>query len=79
MMDKRATSRHRLLKAGTIRFSGAGIDCTVRNRSDSGAALEVISVVGIPKEFSLLIPSDNFNRRCRIVWWKTNRIGVAFD
>jgi hypothetical protein len=60
-------------------FGGAGIDCTVRNLSETAAALEVASVVGIPTEFSLVIQSGNINRNCRVVWRKMNRIGVAFD
>ena len=79
MTNKRTAPRQRVLKAGTIAFTGAGIDCTVRNLSEIGAALEVASVVGIPTEFSLVIPSDNVNRKCRVVWRKLNRIGVAFD
>ena len=79
MTNKLTEPRQRVLKAGTIAFTGAGIDCTVRNLSETGAALEVASVVGIPTEFSLVIPSDNVNRKCRVVWRKLNRIGVAFD
>jgi hypothetical protein len=79
MTNKRAVPRLRVLKAGTIMFGGAGIDCTVRNLSETGAALEVVSVVGIPTEFSLVIQSGNINRNCRVVWRKMNRIGVAFD
>ena len=41
--------RRRLLKAGTIEFGGGVIDCTVRNLSEFGAALDVVSPVGIPK------------------------------
>ena len=79
MMNKRTAPRQRVLKAGTIAFTGAGIDCTVRNLSETGAALEVASVVGIPTEFSLVISADSVNRKCRVVWRKLNRIGVAFD
>jgi hypothetical protein len=79
MTNERAVPRLRVLKAGTIMFGGAGIDCTVRNLSEMGAALEVVSVVGIPTEFSLVIRSDNINHHCRVVWRKMNRIGVAFD
>jgi hypothetical protein len=77
MMNKRAVPR--ILKAGITKLGGAGIDCTVRNHSETGAALEVVNVVGIPTEFSLVIRSDNINRNCRVVWRKMNRIGVAFD
>jgi hypothetical protein len=79
MTNKRTAPRQRVLKAGTIAFTGAGIDGTVRNLSEIGAALEVARVVGIPTDFSLVIPSDNVNRECRVVWRKSNRIGVAFD
>ena len=78
MTNKRSAPRHRILKAGTIAFSGAGIDCTVRNLSETGAAL-VTSVVGIPTDFSLVIQSDTINRKYRIVWRKLNRIGVIFE
>jgi hypothetical protein len=37
------------------------------------------SVVGIPTEFSLFIQSEHFNRKCRVVWRKSNRIGVKFE
>ena len=77
-MDKRALPRNRVLKAGTIEFSGGAIDCTVRNVSTSGAALSVASPVGIPQEFTLVIPVDDTRRPCRVVWRKENRIGVAF-
>jgi hypothetical protein len=79
MNEKRAAPRHRTLKAGTIAFGGAALDCTVRNFSKVGAALEVASVVGIPAEFSLVIQSEGFNQECRVVWRKLNRIGVTFE
>jgi hypothetical protein len=48
MAEKRATPRHRVLKSGTISFGGGAIDCTVRNLSTKGAALDVATPVGIP-------------------------------
>jgi hypothetical protein len=78
MDEKRKTPRHRVLKAGTIAFSGAGISCTVRNLSDTGAALDVVSPVGIPSEFDLIIEAEHATRRCRVVWRKEHRIGVGF-
>ena len=79
MIEKRVAPRHQMLKAGTIAFGGATIDCTVRNFSKTGAALEVVSVVGIPTEFSLVVQSEDFNQKCRVVWRKLNRIGVSFE
>jgi hypothetical protein len=79
MDEGRKAPRHRVLKAGTISFGGAGISCTIRNLSETGAALDVSSPVGIPNEFVLIIEADNSVRQCRIVWRKERRIGVAFQ
>ena len=79
MTEHRATPRHRVLKGGTISFNGAGISCTVRNLSDSGAALEVSSPVGIPPNFALVVDGDHTAKPCHIVWRKEKRIGIAFD
>ena len=79
MVEKRIAKRHRVLKAGTIEFGGGVIDCTVRNVSNTGAALEVASPVGIPVKFTLVIPADGLNFACRVIWRKAGRIGAAFD
>ena len=79
MNEPRVAPRRRTLKAGTIEFSGGGIDCTVRNISETGAALEVVSPLFIPDRFTLFVPSDQFKRPCHIVWRKEKRIGIAFD
>jgi hypothetical protein len=80
MNEPRVAPRRRTLKAGTIEFSGGGgIDCTVRNISETGAALEVVSPLFIPDHFTLFVPSEQFKRHCHIVWRKEKRIGIAFD
>lgn len=76
--NSRAAPRQRVLKAGTIEFGGSTIDCVVRNISETGAALEVTSPVGIPAEFNLLIAGNIAKRPCQVVWVRQNRIGVAF-
>ena len=68
-----------MLKAGTIEFGGGGIDCTVKNLSETGAALEVVSPLYIPDRFTLFVRSDQLKKPCHIVWRKEKRIGVAFD
>ncbi|WP_339028890.1 PilZ domain-containing protein [Bradyrhizobium symbiodeficiens] len=78
MDDRRDKARHRVLKAGTIEFGGGAIDCTVRNFSDTGAALDVTSPVGIPERFTLFIPADGTHLACTVVWRKEKRIGVRF-
>jgi len=78
MDERRDKARHRVLKAGTIEFGGGAIDCTVRNFSGAGAALDVTSPIGIPERFTLFIPADGKHLACTVVWRKERRIGVKF-
>ena len=78
MVEKRVLSRHRVLKAATIEFGGSAIDCTLRNVSKIGAALEVASPVGIPDRFTLVVPREGLQIACRVIYRKERRIGVKF-
>jgi len=79
MDNHRVAARHRVLKAGTIEFSGGGLSCMVRNISSSGAALDVTSPIGIPERFTLVVLADGLHMPCHVVWRKEKRIGIAFD
>jgi PilZ domain-containing protein len=79
MAETRGTPRHRVLKAGSIEFGGGAIDCTVRNLSSAGAALEVTNQIGIPEKFMLVVPGDELRLSCHVRWRKACRIGVAFE
>jgi hypothetical protein len=75
--EHRKTPRRRLLKGGTIALTGGGaIDCTVRNISETGAAFEVISPIGIPDQFALLMEAKTL--QCQVVRRTPGRIGVRF-
>ena len=77
--EHRTVPRRRLLKTGKISFGGGTIDCTVRNLSETGAALEVSSPVGIPDHFTLVIEPNHIHVPSRIIWRKDTRIGVHFE
>lgn len=79
MSEKRRSPRRRTLKGGTIFFGvAASVDCTIRNMSETGAALEIESLVGIPDDFTLLIKPELLKRKCRVVWRSGKRIGALF-
>ena len=79
MMEKRrASPRHRVLKGGRIAFAGRRAICTVRNVSAGGAAIDLAEHIHLPQSFTLLIERDQFMRRCRPVWSRERRVGVAF-
>src|SRR3979490_1794000 len=77
MYERRAQPRKRVFKAGTIEFDGVGVDCTVRNISATGAALEVVSPLTIPHEITLNLRSGEGRQHCYIGWRKEKTLGVA--
>jgi hypothetical protein len=78
MEERRTKPRRRVLKAGMIEFDGSTVDCTIRNISPIGAALDVASPVGIPHEITLNVVTRHERQNCHVVWRKQKRIGVAF-
>ena len=81
MVERRQVQRTRVLKAAKIILNSHAsvIDCTVRNLSTTGAAIEVTSQTGVPEKFVLVVPGDALHLACHIVWRKAYRIGVRFD
>ena len=80
MTERRIAQRHRVLKQGMLAFgAGGGIDCMVRNISDSGARVDIVNPTVLPESLTLVIKTDHFLRRCHPVWSKDLRIGLAFD
>ena len=58
MVETRIAPRHRVLKAAKIAFGGGTIDCTIRDLSITGAALEVSNQIGVPAKSTLVVPDD---------------------
>jgi hypothetical protein len=64
------------MKTGIIEFSGHTITCLIRDQSETGAGLEVVSPVGIPAQFTLLIAAERI--RCTVIWRTEKLIGVKW-
>jgi len=79
LAERRLDVRRRVFKGGVITFEGAGVDCTVRNMSNGGAALDVAGGTMLPAHFRLSIKTDGFVARCRMIWNDGCRVGIAFD
>src|ERR1051325_5869823 len=77
----RREHRTRVLKMARIIFNGgySVYDCRVRNISDSGAMLEMTSMVGVPSRFEIALDGNSPRRQCRIMWRTDRLMGVAFD
>ena len=53
------------------------LECTVRNISETGAALKVSTTFGLPAAFELIV--DGVRRRCRVVRRTETTLGVSFE
>jgi hypothetical protein len=69
----------RVLKSGRILFNGgfSVFDCRVKNLSASGALIEMPSMLGIPREFDMML--DGAKKHCTVMWRTDRLMGVAFD
>ena len=77
--DRRSVQRHRTLKGGQIVFNDgfSTFECTVRNLSEAGAMLRVVSIIGIPDSFKLVL-HDKQTFNCSVVWRRESELGVSF-
>jgi hypothetical protein len=77
--EHRRAQRQRTYKGGHInRASGPGIDCLIRNLSDTGACLEIESGRIPDDRFQLVIKPESLVRICEVAWRKPQKIGVRF-
>lgn len=77
--ERRASSRRRTLFSGKIIFKqhSSVFNCIVWNLSETGACLEIESLVGIPDQFELLVEGADIRADYRVIWRRGKRIGVS--
>jgi hypothetical protein len=76
---RRTASGDYAREPGVLEFHGRTVSCFVRDFSESGAALDVVSPSGIPERFVLSFPWERTSHRCRLVWRSEAGIGVTFQ
>ena len=82
MPDRRQTPRDKVIYGGIAEIGehGASRDCVVRNISENGAHLEFSNDVRLPREqIMLTIARKGRSVLARIIWWRDNFVGVAFN
>lgn len=78
--DERDYGRRRVLRGGTIAFSGRQVTlpCVVRDISDGGARLQLEHPLHVPDTFELIVELDGLEIACATMWRGARDIGVAF-
>jgi hypothetical protein len=65
-----------LLAAKVVLRSGGVIDRTLRDRSEGGAQIKVLSVIGMPDEFRLRVEATGEMVQAKVVRRKPDEIGL---
>jgi hypothetical protein len=78
-MEKRLAPRRNTMIEAQIVYHGGRkrMDCIIRNLSETGAKIEVPTVIGMPDSFDL-IANRYRPHGCRVVWRALREIGVEF-
>jgi hypothetical protein len=76
--DQQTAANDNVLEAGVLEFHGRSVSCLVRNFSEHGAALDVISPRDIPDRFTLALPLEGTFHLCQLIWRSEAEIGVTF-
>ncbi len=75
----RIAPRRKVLKGAKIVMDNwTNIDCQIRDVSETGAKLICEGALGMPDEFRLLLVTENTIRDVKVVWRKTQSLGIAF-
>ena len=82
MPERRQSARDKVIYGGVAEIAegGASRDCVVRNISENGAHLEFDNAVRLPKDsMRLTIARKGRSVLAKIIWWRDNFVGVAFN
>ena len=75
----RIAPRRKVLKGAKIVMDNwTNIDCQIRDVSETGAKLLCDSALNIPEEFRLVQLSENTIRGAKVVWRKSQSLGINF-
>ncbi len=78
--DQRKSRRPRVLLAGRLIYGEAAmtIDCTIRDRTESGARLKLSGPAVLPPKMTLIEIGSGVAHECEISWRRFPEIGVSF-
>ena len=81
MQEQRQSARNNSFVGGQIMAGDekSGLFYLVRDISDQGAKLEISDVASVPDVFALRVNGKEGLFRARVIWRRTNDLGVVFE
>lgn len=79
MQERRKSGRARVQKSARLVLTESQmIDCFVFDLTNAGAGTQVFGSIGLPDNLDLTFDVGRTNRPCRLVWRRSDRMGVQF-
>ena len=79
MQHHRKFERTRMQKSARILLKeNSGIDCVVRDLTNTGACIQLPKMLDLPEALDLTFDRGRSIRSCRLVWRTLDKIGVEF-
>ena len=80
MIELRQSVRQRVLKGAVAAFQNyrSTVECQLRDISQTGCRLRLISPQILPNTFSLRVTADKTTAECEIMWRRGNDVGIRF-
>ena len=78
--EQRRSGRPRVLLAGRLIFDEGTmtVDCTIRDRTESGARLKLSGPAVLPPKMTLIEIGSGIAHECELTWRRFPEIGVSF-
>ena len=78
--EQRRSGRPRVLLAGRLIFGDGAmtIDCTIRDRTESGARIRLSGPAVLPPKMTLVEIGSGMAHECELTWRRFPDIGVSF-
>jgi hypothetical protein len=78
MPERRGAPRTNVQWAARLSFAGKSVECTLRNISDTGAAVSVAGAKKIPDRVILIIAGKPGQKQAEVVWRTADSLGLRF-
>lgn len=78
MPERRGSPRTNVQWPARLSFSGKSFDCTLRNISETGAAVSLAAAKSAPDMVTLVITGKPGQRLARVVWRTSDSLGLQF-
>jgi hypothetical protein len=78
MPDRRGSSRTSVQWSASLAFGGKSVECTLRDISETGAAVSVSDTGKVPSIISLVIAGKPGRRLAEVVWRNPVSLGLRF-